>query len=61
MAIKGGIILRLSKAECEWLDHAAVLDGMTPREYVVRAVNERLARQGVDAVLLREREQEGGR
>lgn len=51
-------VLTLSADEREWLEHAASLNGLTIREYVVRAVNDRLRKQGVDAVLLREEGEE---
>lgn len=41
--------------EFEWVAAAASLNGITVREYVVRAINQRLRSQGVDAILLAER------
>lgn len=50
-----GVTVPMSGDEFDWLIHAAKLEGVTPREYVVRAINQRLCSQGVDAVLLKER------
>ena len=48
------LTVKLTVAEHEQIRLAASLKGLTPREYVVRAINDRLVRQGVDAVLLAE-------
>lgn len=55
MRSPAGIAIFDSREESDWVKHAARLRGMSWREYVRRAVNERLQRDGVDAVLLRER------
>lgn len=39
--------------ELEWLHHAASLRHMSAVEYVKEAVNDRMRREGVDAVLFR--------
>jgi len=49
------ITLPMKVHELNWLIHAAKLERVTPRDYVVRAINQRLMSQGVDAVLLQER------
>jgi uncharacterized protein (DUF1778 family) len=57
MATKSAqITVRCSAQEYDWALHAARLKRMTLREYVVRAVNDSLVRDGVDAVLLYENE-----
>ena len=55
MRVPAGIAIFDSRNEPDWVKHAASLSGMSWREYVRRAVNRELRRQGVDAVLLRER------
>lgn len=40
--------------EHDWLRHAAHLKHMSLAEYVRRAINAQLRREGVDAVLLKE-------
>jgi len=52
--MKRTITLRLDAEEYEQVAFAADLNGLTVREYVVRAINQRLCSQGVDAVLLSE-------
>jgi hypothetical protein len=49
------ITIPVTAEEFEWVAHAASLNGISVREYVVRAINQRLVSQGVDAVLLAER------
>lgn len=49
------IQIRITAEEYEQVAHAARLNGLDVREYTVRAINERMRRQGVDAVLLAER------
>jgi len=50
-----GISISFSKDEYEWLKHAARLRHLSVNEYVRRAINAELVREGVDAVLLREK------
>jgi hypothetical protein len=40
--------------ELDWVRHAAKLRGLSLVEYVKRAINASLQREGVDAVLFRE-------
>ena len=49
------IVITMTKNEREWIQHAARLRHLSLREYVVRSINASLRREGVDAVLLRER------
>lgn len=49
------ITIPMKAHELNWMIHAAKLEHLTPREYVVQAINQRLQSQGVDAVLLKER------
>lgn len=49
------ISFSIAAVEYEQIRHAADLNGLTVREYIVRAINQRLLSQGVDAVLLAER------
>jgi len=44
--------VRMSQEELRWIAHAASLRQMSAHEYIRRAINEALVRQGVDAVLL---------
>ena len=46
----------VSQEEYDWIRHAAKLSDMSVREYVRRSINLALRKQGVDAVLLAERE-----
>lgn len=46
----------LSAHDYEQVALAAQLSGLTMREYIVRAINRRMCEQGVDAVLIAERE-----
>lgn len=46
----------VSLDEYDWVKHAASLRGLSVAEYVKRAINAQLRREGVDAVLIRERE-----
>jgi hypothetical protein len=43
-----------SRDEYEWVLHAAKLRHMSAAEYIRRAINASLRREGVDAVLFRE-------
>lgn len=47
------IALRLTRAEADHVKHAAGLVGMPLAEYVREAVNWRLRKEGVDALLLK--------
>lgn len=49
------ITIRVTEDERAWVEHAASLVGLSLAEYVKRAINARLRREGVDAVLIRER------
>jgi uncharacterized protein (DUF1778 family) len=49
------LIIRATKEEVDYVKHAASLRGLSMAEYVKRAINASLRRQGVDAVLFRER------
>lgn len=49
--------LTLTREEYEWLRHAADLDGVSLRAFIHRAVNQRLMKLGIDAVLLPEGEE----
>lgn len=53
--MKKYIQVSATDTEYDWLAHAAKLRGLTIREYVVKAINASLRREGVDAVLFRER------
>jgi len=48
------IVMRVSEDEREWVKHAAALRGLSLTEYIKRAVNASLCREGVDAVLFAE-------
>lgn len=48
------LIIRATKDEVDWVKHAADLRGLSMAEYVKRAINAQLQREGVDAVLFRE-------
>lgn len=48
------IDLRMTADELAWVRHAAGLVHLTPREYIRRAINDRLRREGVDALLLQQ-------
>jgi predicted DNA binding CopG/RHH family protein len=50
------IVIRASEDELDWVKHAASLRQMSLAEYVKRAINTQLRREGVDAVLFRERD-----
>ncbi len=50
--------VRVSAEELDWVQHAASLRALSLSEYVREAINARLRREGVDAVLLRERTEE---
>lgn len=50
------IIIRASTTEVDWVKHAASLHGWSLSEYVKRAINAALRKEGVDAVLFGERE-----
>jgi uncharacterized protein (DUF1778 family) len=47
-------VLRLNAEERDWVEHAASLVHQSMTEYIRRAINMRLRREGVDAVLLRQ-------
>lgn len=47
------LILRVTKDELDWVKHAAALREMSLAEYVRRAINASLLKEGVDAVLFR--------
>jgi uncharacterized protein (DUF1778 family) len=59
-AILGGTQLQITATEEEarWVDHAAALNHQTTEEFIKRAINARLQRQGVNAVLFRESDDE---
>lgn len=46
--------LKLSAEELDWVEHAARLRHIPTEEYVRRAINLSLRKEGVDAVLLEE-------
>lgn len=48
------ILLVLSEEEHDWVRHAAALRSLSLDEYVKRAINAQLRHEGVDAVLLRQ-------
>lgn len=48
------LIVRVSKDELDYVKHAAALRHLSMAEYVKRAINAQLRREGVDAVLFRE-------
>lgn len=48
------LILRVTKEEADYVKHAASLSHESVALYVRKAINERLQRHGVNAVLLRE-------
>jgi hypothetical protein len=50
------VIIRATADEYNWLAHAADLRHLSVGEYVKRAINAQFCREGVDAVLFRERE-----
>ena len=50
------ITITLTKEEREWVAHAARLCRVSLREYVIQAINTRLRREGVDAVLIKEQD-----
>jgi uncharacterized protein (DUF1778 family) len=52
------LILRVSADELDWVKHAASLKSQTLAEYVKRAINASLRREGVDAVLFRQSDDE---
>lgn len=45
----------VTKDERDWVKHAARLRNLTLREYIIQAINASLRREGVDAVLIKER------
>lgn len=47
--------VRLTDEELDWLKHASGLRGLTVNEYVRRAINMSMRKEGVDAVLMKER------
>jgi predicted HicB family RNase H-like nuclease len=49
------LIIRVNDTELSWVQHAAKLRHMSLAEYVRQAINASLRKEGVDAVLLRER------
>lgn len=53
--LKSFIVNGITDMEHEWVAHAAKLNCISTREWIVRAINDRLRHQGVDAVLLAER------
>jgi uncharacterized protein (DUF1778 family) len=48
------LVVAVSPDEIDWLKHAAKLSHESVAEYTRKAINARLVKQGVDAVLLRE-------
>lgn len=50
--------MKASADELDWLKHAASLRNLSMSEYVRQAINARLRREGVDAVLFREKDDE---
>lgn len=50
------LILRVTRNELDWVKRAARLRHLSLAEYVKRAINASLQREGVDAVLFTERE-----
>ncbi len=54
--MKVQISIDASKEEADWVRHAAKLHGVNVSEYVKRAINAALRKQGVDAVLFAERD-----
>jgi hypothetical protein len=55
---EGVVWLPMTKDEHYWVSHAASLRSLSFHEYVVRAINASLRREGVDAVLLKESDYE---
>jgi hypothetical protein len=47
------LLIRATREELEWLRHAARLRHLPVSEYVKEALNARLRREGVDAVLFK--------
>ena len=47
------LMIACAASEMDWLRHAARLRGVSVAEYVLEAVNVRLCKEGVDAVLFR--------
>jgi len=52
--VKVPLMVTVTADERDWVKHAASLKGQTLREYVIRAINASLRRDGVDAVCIRE-------
>jgi uncharacterized protein (DUF1778 family) len=52
------LVVRVSAEELDWLKHAAKLRHRSVSEYVKRALNAQLRREGVDAVLFKLRDEE---
>ena len=48
--------INATREELDWVRHAAKLQGMAVSEFVKRAINDRLVKMGVDAVLFVESE-----
>ncbi len=48
------LIIRTTAEELDWVKHAADLRGLSMAEYVTRAINVQLRREGGDAVLFRQ-------
>lgn len=48
--------VNVSEQERDYVEHAAKLRGLSLQQYVKRAINEALQRDGVDALLLKLRE-----
>lgn len=48
------IAIDASDEEADWIRHAAKLRGLSMSEYIKRAINASLRREGVDAVLFKE-------
>lgn len=55
MATKELLTIPVTADELAWVRHAAGLRRLSLAEYVRRAINQSLLREGVDAVLLQER------
>ena len=47
------LLIRATREELEWLRHAASLAHLPVGEYVKEALNTRMRKEGVDAVLFR--------
>lgn len=48
------IVIKATEEEYDWVCHAAKLRGLSLQEFVKRAINATLVKQGVDAVLFAE-------